>query len=215
LLQSGAGARAASFRFEADAASCKETDMKINALITLLAIGGSSSVAMARPITYSTHVEASWGAGIDRSRVDGRPRYDDRHVVVRDHRYDRQAPSGAYYNDRDYYQPQARPLGEALQFGDSEFRKDVFVSSQAGRFNTLRIENDGGRTYVMKIGVEFVSGEVQMIDVGRTLVGRQAMTFDLNGNDRAISRIFVYRDDGERALHLNWQHRGAFSVFAL
>ena len=49
--------------------------MNIKALITTLVIAGSSSVAMARPVTYSASAEAQWSFG-----------YNNTSPVVRDHR---------------------------------------------------------------------------------------------------------------------------------
>jgi len=188
------------------------------ALITTLAILGSSSVAMARPVTYSASAEASWNYSSTPT------------MVVRDHRTVEPRPAQrSWYQssrfgrdtswnmgrDRETNQPRALTLGENLSFFDTEFRKDVIVGSQVGGFNTLQIESEGGRTYVQKIGIEFSNGQVQMIPLNLTLAGNQAMRFDLDGNNRAISRIFVYRADGEEAHHLNLRHRGAFTVSAL
>lgn len=191
--------------------------MNIKALITTLAIVGSSSVAMARPATYTATAEAQWSFGYSTT------------PVVRDHRttrpvvrpapvlvsYERERWNNSRW-DNDYsYQPRPQLLAADVMFLDNEYRKDILVGADKGRFNTITIAANGGQTYVMKVGVEFTDGAIQPIEINRTLRGAQKFSIDLAGSNRAISRIFVYRADGPAALNMNLRHHGEFLVTAL
>ena len=187
--------------------------MNIKALITTLAILGSSSVAMARPATVSVsaNAQASWSWGTTGP-------------VVRDHRTSRipvRTATHQQWNDREYnYNPYtAMPrftmLDSDLQFGDTEYRKDIVLAGTKGRFNTLQIEADSGRTYIMKVVVEFSDATFQQIDLNRYMRGGEAVTLDLAGSNRSINRILVYRADGAPALRMNQPHYGEFSVLAV
>jgi hypothetical protein len=204
-------------------------DMKIKALITTLAIIGSSSVAMARPVTVSATANASWSFGTRPVAT----------TVVRDHRvtpvvvtpaprpvlragtrwnagYD--ARYDSRYDDRDdrYYQPRGLVLEDGIQFEDHEYRKDIVMGATNERFNTLRIDADGGTTFLMKVVIEFADGgAVQQIDLNRTLRGDQSLSLDLSGSARKLHRILIYRADGGEAMNMNLRHNGGFSVTAL
>ena len=188
--------------------------MNIKALITTLAVLGSSSVAMARPATVSVsaNAHASWSWGTSNSRP-----------VIRDHRttYTPVRTTTAQWNDRNYdYNPyyavpRFQMLESDMQFGDTEYRKDIVLGGTKGRFNTLQIEADSGRTYVMKVVVEFSDATFQQIDLNKTLRSGEALTLDLAGSNRSINRILVYRADGGPALSMNQPHYGEFSVLAL
>lgn len=186
--------------------------MNIKALITTLGILGSSSIAMARPATYTASANASWSFGYDSGPVVRDHRYDtDRTVRTTRTQFqrDRWADRPGYGYD---YQPRGMTLAEGLQFGNSEYRKDILVGASAGRFNAIRLDSDGGTTFVKEVRVEFLDGGFQSIQVNRNLNGNGSMTFDLDGNNRPINRIFVYRADQEG---LNWRHNGEFSVTVL
>ncbi len=199
--------------------------MNIKMLITTLAILGSSSVAMARPITYSASAEASWSWGT-------RP-------VIRDHRVPapivRPAPVRTSFDQRNwntydsnryddryedsrirYYEPRALVLEDGVQFEDHEYRKDIVMGATTERFNTLRFDASGGNTFLMKVVIEFADGgAVQQIDLNRTLRGNQSMSIDLSGSNRQMHRILIYRADGGEALNMNKRHNGEFTVSAL
>lgn len=195
--------------------------MNIKALITTLAIVGSSSVAMARPATTVVSANAqftasaSWGfGGNSRARV-------------RDHRtparwsqvgYDDRADDrdfGRDYNDNWAGYSRFDLLADNLNFGAGEYRKDIMPSA-AERFSKLRIEADRGSTYLMKVVVEFADGTAQQqINLDRTLRAGAALELDLTGSTHTISRILVYRADNYDLRHFNEVHRGEFSVLAL
>src|SRR4051812_17046626 len=158
--------------------------MNIKALITTLAVLGSSSVAMARPLSFSASArgQVSWGTSSG--------------PVIRDHRdlpqrfpQPQPRPMHVYQNEwsnsyETYAQePQPLMLAEGLTFNSTEFRKDVIVGMDKGRFNSIQINAEGGQTYVQKVGIEFSNGVVQLIPVNRTLRGSQSMSFDLDGSN--------------------------------
>ena len=153
--------------------------MKINALITMLVLG-SSSAAMAKPVTVSAHAEWTFGT---------RPAP----VVVRDHRRPvRWNSGGGYYNNHYYQAPQAVMIGNGLHFG-SDGRTFIPVGAAQGRFNTLRIDGNGGASYIQQVAIEFEYGQVQVIrDLNRVLDGSRPLMIDLDGNARTIVRVVVY-----------------------
>jgi len=196
--------------------------MNIKALITTLAIVGSSSVAMARPVTYSTPVKTVGVSASASFSIGNGP-------TIRDHRtttnrwepadrWNTPAPQPQF--GRDYREPQFdrmnrfTTLSSDMQFGTSEYRKDI-MPGVATRFSTLRIDADQGRTYVMKVVVEFADGTAQQqIDLNKTLVQGDSLTLDLTGNTHTINRIMVYRADNYDTSHLDQLHRGEFSISA-
>lgn len=151
--------------------------MNMKALITTLALLGTSAIAMAQP-SWRDH------------RTETRDRY----------RHPREEP---------------RMLGDALYFGDTEYRKDVIVGPEKGSFRTIIIDAEGGRTFIQKIGIEFDNGQTQVVNIRRVLKGRRAFAVNLTGGSRQIARIFIYRADGERGININKRHNGAFSVVGL
>lgn len=192
--------------------------MNIKALITTLVIVGSSSVAMARPATAvsstsaSVNASASWSFGYSTPTV--RP-------TVRDHRTNtRYRPAhfqtwgSDQWNDRNRT-PRYDVLGDNLNFGNGEYRKDIMPGG-VDQFSTLKIDADQGRTYIMKVVVEFADGTAQQqINLDRTLRAGESLTLDLTGRSHTISRILVYRADSYDTSHLDRAHRGSFTVSAL
>ena len=190
--------------------------MSIKALITTLAIVGSSTAAMAQP-TASFSASASWSYG----RQPSAP-------VVRDHREYRgyrtqpqpivyAPPSPTSHPTWVTEQPCEKMLLDGLTFNAGEYRKDVLVLGK-GRFNDVIVQGEGGQTFVNKVVIEFTGGSVQVIPVDKYLSGSQKLTFDLDGNNRAINRIFVYRADGGAEVtqrpDVQRASRGEFSVLA-
>ena len=173
--------------------------MNTKALITTFAVlGSTSSLAMARPahdpapVTASAYV--SWNTYA--------PAREYHAPIVRDHRYDRYAPPPRVVvrpvAQRGWGEWQPRPvmLADDLTYNAGEFRKDIVLEGR-GRFNTVTLQEEGGCNFIKEVRIEFMDGAVQSIPVNQTLNGNQAMTFDLDGHDRAINRIFVYRADGD------------------
>jgi hypothetical protein len=199
--------------------------MNTKALITVLAlVGSTSSLAMARPATQysaSASARASWSIAAP-VRVTAAP-------TVRDHRVTYVPPAPVVIRhvapryDRDsnwtsstgwgYRQPRATILADGLTYNTGEYRKDIVLEGR-GRFNTLVLNEQGGCNFIKEVRIEFLGGAVQSIPVNRNLTGNQSMTFELDGTDRPINRIFVYRDDGA-LLHVGSPSDGEFTVTAL
>ena len=194
--------------------------MNTKALITTLAVlGSTSSLAIARPAPeYSASAHVSWNLGAP-ARAYPTPA-----PLVRDHRYVAPAPvvvrpvAQRYGRDIDwnrgngwsYERPSAAILADGLRYNTGEYRKDIVLEGR-GRFNTLTVNEDGGCTFIKEVRIEFLDGTGQSIPVNQTLNGNQSLTFDLDGHDRAINRIFVYRADGNH-MNIGFPSDGEFSV---
>ena len=178
--------------------------MNIKAIIASLVLG-SSSIAMAAPsVTFSASAQGAYGT-----------------TVVRDHRDNDRTPIAQpvvqpIYREGWHRQPMPpvyRPvtLGSGLHFaGDG--RTFITVGGQAGRFNTLQISANGGRTLINQVYVQFDNGQEQIVrSLNRTLTGSESLTLDLDGNNRAIRRIVVYGNP----LSNGWRRpSGTFTVTA-
>ena len=181
--------------------------MNLKAIIASLVLG-SSSIAMASPsVTFSATAQGAYGT-----------------TVVRDHRFDddrtpiaQPVAQPAYYRDgwhREPLPPVYRPvlLASAMHFAP-DGRTSITVGNQAGRFNTLQISANSGRTFIKQVYIQFENGQEQVVRaLNRTLLGNQSLTLDLDGNYRAIRRIVVY---GRANSGWGWQRAGGtFSVTA-
>lgn len=183
--------------------------MNTKALITTLAVFGStSSLAMANPAPapVSASATVSWNASYTPVRGYAT---DYQAPIARDHRtytppvrvvvqppvprhvdgdWDRRGGNG--------WQPRETILADGLTYNAGEYRKDIVLEGR-GRFNEVSLHEDSGRNFIKEVRIEFMDSSVQSIPVNRTLRPGQAMTFDLDGTNRAINRIFVYRADGD------------------
>jgi hypothetical protein len=83
-----------------------------------------------------------------------------------------------------------------------------------GRFNAVTLHEEDGRNFVKEVRIEFIGGAVQSIPVNQTLRPGQTMSFDLDGTNRAINRIFVYRADGNQ-MNIGFPSGGEFTVTGL
>lgn len=202
--------------------------MNTKALITTLAVlGSTSSLAMAQPAPASASAYVSWNTN---AAPVGAYATEYQAPIVRDRHYAPPAPparvvvrpvvqpsGGNDWGRRDGWghdrQPRATILADDLTYNAGEYRKDIVLLGR-GRFNAVTLHEDSGRNYIAQVVVEFTGGEVQSIPVNQTLRPSQSMTFDLNGTDRAINRIFVYRDySGQRNIGI--PSGGDFTVTAL
>jgi len=144
--------------------------MNIKALVTMLVLG-SSSIAMAHPVTYSSY--------------EGAP-------IVRDHRTP--APAPAYDGSLRTPPPFVPPwitLGTESRIVDGEmaFR----VGPQMGRFSTLKLQTAFGKSLIYRIQVRFSNGATQTVEVNRYLnASNPAITIHLDGSrSRAIRSVTV------------------------
>jgi hypothetical protein len=172
--------------------------MNLKAIIASLVLG-SSSLAMASPdVTISASAKASYGTPV-RGRIEPAPQP----IFARD---------GLWRGDR-RLPPVYRPvvLASNMHFAN-DGRTFIKVGPQQGRFGTLQISAARGRTFIKQVYVEFENGQSQVIrNLDRTLVGNQALTLDLDGNRRNITRIVVYGSD----MFHGWRRsNGSFTVTA-
>ena len=171
--------------------------MKIKALITMLVVG-SSSAAMARPVTVSGHAEWTYETKPAPVVVRDHRTPAPAPVIVRDHRT-QPAPvivQPARYNgwqQRGWYHqaPQPVMLGSELNLGEG--RKFITVGESMGRFDTLQIAGGPGLIKIEQVYIQFGNNQEQVIrGIDRVLQGGQSLTLDLDGNSRTIKRIVVY-----------------------
>lgn len=175
--------------------------MKIKALITTLVLG-SSSVAMARPV--SPDFVRDHRTTIEDDCNDARPvpppiRYDASPVQTR--------WSKANWNHGGgyYYQPAPMLIGSGLHFsGDG--RTFLTVGLDKGRFTTLRLDGFTGRTLINQVAIEFEGGQVQVVrSLNRVLDGGRPLMLDLDGGARRIVRVVVY---GQPMIGYGYGYRG-------
>jgi hypothetical protein len=185
--------------------------MKIKALITMLVVG-SSSAAMARPVTVSGHAEWTFGTKpapvvvrdhrtqpapmpapivVRDHRTQPAPHFDcgtpaPQPVIVQPVRYNRWKHGGTYHQA-----PQPVMLGSELNLGEG--RKFITVGESMGRFDTLQIAGGPGLIKIEQVYIQFGNNQEQVIrGIDRVLQGGQSLTLDLDGNSRTIKRIVVY-----------------------
>lgn len=187
--------------------------MNTKALITTLAIlGSASSLAVASPskqysasVSWSYHTPVRTYPAPVRTWNYGTPV----RTVVRD-RHDSDWSRGYGWG---YQQPRELLLADGLVYSAGEYRKDIALQGRA--LNTVMLNAEGGSTFIEVVKIEFNDGgPVQTIPVNRALCNGESMTFDVDGYNRPINRIFVYRHDGpDRSTQFRSQ--GEFSVTGL
>jgi hypothetical protein len=194
--------------------------MNTKSILASLVLLGSSSAAIAAPrvtlsapgVTFSATSGQSYGT-----------------AVIRDHRVEEPCdpatpapvaqpivqPAAYGWNGgwtHSWTPPQYRSvtLASAVHFAGNG-RTFIGVGSQAGRFQTLRINAAEGRTFIKQVYVQFTNGQEQVVrDLDRNLAGGQSLAIDLDGGRRAINRIVVY---GNAAT--SWRRSGGtFTVTA-
>jgi hypothetical protein len=202
--------------------------MNTKALITTLAVlGSTSSLAMANPAHDPAPVSASatvsWNASYGPIRGYAT---EVQAPIVRDHRTAYTPPVRVVVQppmfrrvDSDWgrrgygWQPRETILADGLTYNAGEYRKDIVLEGR-GRFNAVTLHEEDGRNFIKEVRIEFIGGAVQSIPVNRTLRPGQTMTFDLDGTNRAINRIFVYRADGNN-MNIGFPSGGEFTVTAV
>jgi len=196
--------------------------MNTKALITTLAVlGSTSSLAMAHPAHDPAPVSASATISWNTSNAPVRAYATEYQApIARDHRYAPPSPPARVIvqpvGQRGWghdWQPRATVLADGLTYNAGEYRKDIVLEGR-GRFNEVTLHEDGGRNFIKEVRIEFIGGAVQSIPVNRTLRPGQTMNFDLDGTNRAINRIFVYRADGNN-MNIGFPSGGEFTVSAL
>jgi len=185
--------------------------MKIKALITTLAILGTSSVAMARPVTASVSAHASWSFGARPTVV--RDRRAPRAVVIDPVRVQRpiytdnnrltdgaSVYQGTYpaMNLQSSLQGEYLPARNAWVAITEPTRIDngrQFISDlpNLGRFNALRLQNVTGASSIQQVYIQFQNGQEQIVKLDKCL-DRFRSTIDINltGESRQLKRVIVY-----------------------
>jgi hypothetical protein len=199
--------------------------MNTKALITTLAVlGSTSSLAMANPAPAPVSASAtlSWNASASYRPARGYATEVQTYPATIDHRYAPPVrvvvqPPVPRPVDRDWnrgrWQPRATTLADGLTYNPGEYRKDIVLEGR-GRFNEVTLHEDSGRNFIKEVRIEFTGGAVQSIPVNQTLRPDQTLSFDLDGTNRAINRIFVYRADGNR-MNIGFASGGEFTVTAV
>ena len=151
--------------------------MNIQALITMLVLG-SSSVALARPVTTSGYE----GAPIVRD-----------HRADRDHR-DHRAPAPAYEGSLQSpppFVPLWVTLGTQSRIADGKmaFR----VGPRLGRFSALKLQSSAGKSLIKRVEIRFTDGRTQVVALDRYLnASNRTITIDLAGEwSRSIRNVTV------------------------
>ena len=138
--------------------------MNTKAFITMLVLG-SSSVAMAHPVSYSG--------------FEGAP------VVVRDHRM----PAPELHSGP--FVPQWTTLGTENQIasGAMQFR----VSPSLGKFSMLKLQTAAGKALINRVEIKFTNGATQVVALNQYLTAANPIiTIDLDGNKaRSIRNVTV------------------------
>jgi len=106
-------------------------------------------------------------------------------------------PNAIYYKDGQSWRGTPSPpiyrsvtLASDMRLGPNG-RASIAVGGQAGRFNTLRLSAAAGKTFIRQVIVQFNNGQRQVVGLGKTLDGHDALTIDLTGNQRGIRQIVV------------------------
>jgi hypothetical protein len=206
--------------------------MNTKALITTLAVlGSTSSLAMAHPAPapVSASATVSWSSSAPSHAPAPAYATEYQAPIVRDHRYTPPPPPArvivrpvAQHPDDDWgrrggwghdSRPRATVLADDLTYNAGEYRKDIVLQGR-GQFNAVTLHEEDGCNFIAQVVIEFMGGAVQSIPVNQTLQPNQSMTFDLDGTNRAINRIFVYRADGNH-MNIGFPSGGEFTVTAL
>lgn len=159
--------------------------MNIKALITTLVLG-SSSVAMARPVTVP--------GGVAGSSTPGTPGSYDDAPVVRDHRTHAPAPVEGSFRSPPFVPPWVT-IGTADQVmnGAMSFRVSPRLHNGfSSGFTTLRLQSTSGKSFISRVEIKFAHGGSQVVQLGKYLTASSpTITLDLDGDRRAIRSVTV------------------------
>jgi hypothetical protein len=161
-------------RLDTKDAHFKEIVMNIKALVTMLVLG-SSSVAMARPVTVQSYEEAP---------------------IVRDHR--RLPPESAAAEGAPRTPPfvppwvtigtESRAIDGAMAFRVSPRLDNGFAKG----FTTLRLLSAGGKSLISRVEIQFANGRRQLVELNKYLTASSpSLIIDLDGERRSIRKVTV------------------------
>jgi hypothetical protein len=136
--------------------------MNIKALITMLVLG-SSSVAMARPVTVSGHAGAS--------------------IVAHQPEYRSPPP----------FVPQWVTLGTESRIIDGAMSFRVSPRLRRDRFSMLSLERTSGKSLIYQIKIQFTNGRTQVVELNKYLnASNPILSIDLAGDrSRSIRNVTV------------------------
>ena len=182
---------------------------KITALITMLALGSSGSIAMASPsrtadrrtgINYTrvpnSHFDDTRFARFGSGLMDARVSFD------RFDRFDRFDGLDRRYGSRamdDFGPRRYRPTWVALSAPHQLARGTACIDVRDhGTFTQLRLQSDRGSAWVDRVIVQFGDGSDQVADLDRVLDQHgEFVEIPLDGNNRRIDRIIVTGATGD------------------
>lgn len=189
--------------------------MNAKSIFTVLALVGSSTAALAAPAAdpcdtpTTTTIKTAPGHQVIVAPV-VRP------IAVGE--YNPSIPHRPVYRPVDYkpvyrpapieYKPVYRPapvpvstyhppIKQEVSLGTQNTRwfgnKTFFVGNYAGRFETLKLESERGRSFIDTVTIKFMDGRVQTVRLDKDLdKGSPCLTIDLAGNfPRAIASVTV------------------------
>lgn len=186
--------------------------MNIKALITSLVLG-SSSLAMAQPVSFGASAGVSISAGLPaQGVVDIRDHRTNDWPWIRDHRQPVEQPAvvmqppapvvdncanvATYPNGSEYTGPVASAmrgqwvaLTQPTKIGIK--REEIRVGAQKGLFHTLQLVPTSGSTYISTVAIVFPNGAMQSVPVNQTLTGALTINVGAGYRGRAIQRIVV------------------------
>jgi hypothetical protein len=189
--------------------------MNLKALVTSLVLLGSSTAALARPVTVSASAQGSWSWSSGPQTRDHRSPAPVRTPVSTPAPVTTFNPALHQTHDRfgwEVARPAPMLISDALTFARTEYRKDIYPSTNLA-FSNLVIAANGGRTYVREVRVQFKDLSSAVIPVDRTLRGNETVTLSL-GTTKPLLRVLVYRADGLEARTIDAAHPGSFTVSA-
>jgi hypothetical protein len=182
---------------------------KITALLTMIALGSSASIAMASPIgTYDRRTGIEY-TRVPSSRFDGTrfARFGSEHIDApasfdRFDRFDRFDSLDRWHGSRavdDFGPRRYRPTWVPLSAPHQLARGTACIEVRDhGTFTQLRLQSDRGFARVDRVIVRFSDGSDQVADLDRVLDQHgEFVELPLDGNNRSIDRIVVTGATGD------------------
>ncbi len=168
--------------------------LNIKALITTLAIVGTSSAVMAHPITTFTSNGYVIHERLQRRRfqpiVVERPMFTNNNRLAPD--------ASAYYGTYPILDTSSTPgyrTWGAITEPTRIDRGRQFISDlpDLGRFDMLRLKNVAGTSHVTQVYIQFQNDQEQVVKLDTCLErGNPTIDIDLTGSARQIKRVIVY-----------------------
>jgi len=195
--------------------------MSLKSLLTAATLLASSSAALASPVTFGADASFSYGQPYQMPVVrDHRELPTWTPVVGANTRLPIAKPMPPIYiddcnnttlgGDASAY---TGPVGMPTRFNTGWLaltqptridrgREFIHVGAQFGRFNTVKLENSRGSSFISQVLIEYANGRGQVVHLNERLSAwNPCITIDLQGRNRSISRIVVYGSTGARSAY--------------